>query len=180
MARKLTQLLEKHVNCRVQIVETPGRVHYGKICCETCGNHRGSLFLKWLDVAELQLVGHYTTTEQIQAAQQLKQRLLKKNKNNRPNTNTQWSQATEKERNFYRSYQPPGTLTRTKTPAQMIGDRLCVAGHSKYNGNSIYSIPTNYLKQLLTSGKIKRKEEQALILAAIDLQTGSHSAPPSK
>ena len=176
MSGKLAKLLQQHISCQVSIEETPGKVHYGKLVCVACGNHRGPKFLTWLSIEEMVLTGKYNSEQDIQAAKQRKAKLLK---NNKPKKTTRWSQATEKERNFYKSYQPLGSLGRSNTPAQMIGDRLCVEGKSKYNGNSIYSIPHAYLKQLLASGKIRRKEEQALIQAANELQTGSYSTPPS-
>lgn len=180
--KKIISILSKHLGHTISVIDTPTKIHYAKLCCDTCGNHRGTRFLAWLGPVQLLGMGHYSSEDQMRQAitqkKKIKQRLAKQKATVHSKKTRKWSQAQPQERNFYKSYQPLGSLGRSSTPPQLIGDRLAVEGISKYNGNSVYSIPTTYLKQLLKSGKVKRKEEQKLIQAAIELQTGSHSAPP--
>jgi len=79
-----------------------------------------------------------------------------------------WAQATAKERNFYKSYQPI-YLKNPRTPSQLLGDRLCLTGISKYNGQPLHQIPTQYLKSILDT-KINNKDDKAYIMAHLELR----------
>lgn len=79
-----------------------------------------------------------------------------------------WAQASAKERNFYKSYQPQ-IFKLPRTPSQLLGDRLCLTGISKHNGQPLHHIPTQYLKQILDT-KINNKEDKAKIMAQLELR----------
>lgn len=171
--KKIISILSKHLGHTISVIDTPTKVHYAKLCCDTCGNHRGTRFLAWLGPAQLLGMGHYSSEDQMQQAITQKKKIKHRSQpKNKPN----WAQAQPQERKFYRSYNP---LTLPRTPTQLINDRLALTGRSRYNGNSIYSVPVPYLKTLLDTNKVTRKEDRQMIQAAIELQTGSHSAPPN-
>lgn len=79
-----------------------------------------------------------------------------------------WAQASTKERNFYKSYQPK-QLRAPRTPSQLLSDRLCLTGISKYNGQPLHHIPTHYLKQILDT-KINNRDDKAYIMAHLELR----------
>jgi|688.fasta_scaffold554471_1 hypothetical protein len=138
---------DKHLHHEVDVVLTPNLNHYAKLVCRDC---KGS-WLQWLSRSNTEaLVGPQATKTQ-------------------PTTQADWSTAQPKERRFYTSYQQPA-LKLPRTPTQLIRDRLALNGHSRYNGNSIYSIPADYLQALLDTNKITRKEDRHQIQAAIELQ----------
>ena len=138
---------DKHLHHQVDVVVTPNINHYAKLVCRDCGG----AWIQWLsrDATE-QLIGPQATKLQ-------------------KTTPADWSITQPKERKFYTSYQQP-TLKLPRTPTQLIRDRLALNGHSRYNGNSIYTIPADYLQALLDTNKITRKEDRQHIKAAIKLQ----------
>ena len=79
-----------------------------------------------------------------------------------------WAQTSGKERNFYQSYQP-AHLKISRTPSQLIGDRLCLFGISKYNGQPLSYIPTQYLKSILDT-KINNRDDRTFIMAHLELR----------
>jgi hypothetical protein len=79
-----------------------------------------------------------------------------------------WAQASKQERDFYKSYQPR-TFNRSRTPSQLLGDRLCLTGISKYNGAQLHNIPTQYLKTILDT-KINNNDDKAYIMAHLELR----------
>jgi len=89
-----------------------------------------------------------------------------------------WAQAAAKERNFYKSYQPI-YLKNPRTPSQLLGDRLCLTGISKYNGQPLHQIPTQYLRQILDT-KINNKEDKAKIMAHLELRKSGTKLSASK
>jgi len=139
-----------HLTHQVDVVLTPNLNHYAKLVCRDCGG----AWLQWLSRSDTEaLVGPQETKTQA-------------------TTQADWSNTNPKERKFYISYQQP-TLKLPRTPTQLIRDRLALNGYSRYNGNSIYSIPVDYLQALLDTNKITRKEDRKMIQAAIDLQKQS-------
>jgi len=177
--KKIIKLLNQHIGHTIDCVETPSKLHYAKLCCRDCGNHRGTRFLAWVGPRDMVAMG-YWTDEQAKQKQQLKLAHKKKHRkqiDKQANKPTKWAQATIQERNFYTNYQPR-SFSLPRTPSQLIGDRLALTGISKYNGNSIHSIPTIYLKSLLISNKITNKQDRQLIQASLDLRTGSYTGSP--
>jgi len=79
-----------------------------------------------------------------------------------------WAQASAKERTFYRSYQPK-EFRSSRTPSQLLGDRLCLVGISKYNGQPLHHIPTQYLQTILDT-KINNRDDKAYIMAHLELR----------
>lgn len=173
--KSLISALQKHSTHTIDCVETPTKLHYAKMCCRDCGNK----FLLWVGPHEMKAMGYWTDQ---QATQQIKLKRKLKNKQHKSKT-PKWSQATSKERNFYTNYQPP-SFNLPRTPSQLIGDRLAITGISKYNGNSIYSIPIEYLQTLLAGRRINKPEDRQLIEQAIQVrqealkETGAYSGPP--
>jgi hypothetical protein len=142
--------IDKHMTHSVDVVVTPNLNHYAKLVCRECGG----AWLQWLSRADTEnLIGPQPTKTQ-------------------KTTQADWSSTQIKERKFYTSYQPH-PLSLPRTPTQLIRDRLALNGHSRYNGNSIYTIPVDYLQALLDTNKITRKEDRQQIQAAIELQTGT-------
>lgn len=141
---------DRHLQHQVDVVLTPTQTHYAKLVCRDCDG----LWLQWLSRRH---------TQDLQGDQPRK---LHKQ------TTVKWQNTGSKERSFYRSYQPR-SLQLPRTPTQLIRDRLALTGYSRYNGNSIYSIPTPYLQALLDSNRITRKEDRQLIQKAIQLRTGT-------
>jgi len=138
---------DKHLHHEVDVVLTPDLNHYAKLVCRDCKG----LWLQWLSRSDTEtLVGSQATKLQ-------------------QTTQADWSSTHTKERKFYTSYQQP-TLKLPRTPTQLIRDRLALTGHSRYNGNSIYTIPADYLQALLDANRITRKEDRHEIQAAIKLQ----------
>jgi len=138
---------DRHLHHQVDVVVTPNLNHYAKLVCRDCNG----AWVQWLsrDATE-QLIGPQATKQQ-------------------KTTQADWSTTHAKERQFYTSYQQP-TLKLPRTPTQLIRDRLALTGYSRYNGNSIYTIPADYLQALLDTNKITRKEDRHEIQAAIRLQ----------
>jgi hypothetical protein len=142
--------IDKHLTHTVDVVLTPNLNHYAKLACREC---KGA-WLQWLSRADTEaLIGPQPTKVQ-------------------KTTQANWSSTEVKERKFYTSYQQK-PLSLPRTPTQLIRDRLALNGHSRYNGNSIYTIPVDYLQALLDTNKITRKEDRQQIQAAIQLQTGT-------
>jgi hypothetical protein len=142
--------IDKHMTHTVDVVATPNLNHYAKLVCRDCGG----AWLQWLSRSD---------AETIIGPQPKKQQKT---------TQAHWSGIESKERKFYTSYQQP-TFQLPRTPTQLIQDRLALNGHSRYNGNSVYSIPADYLQNLLDTNRITRREDRQLIQAAIQLQTGT-------
>lgn len=138
---------DKHLHHQVDVVLTPDLNHYAKLVCRDCGG----AWVQWLS---------RDATETLAGPQATKQQKT---------TPAEWSTIWPKERRFYTSYQQPA-LKLPRTPTQLIRDRLALTGHSRYNGNSIYSIPVDYLQALLDTNKITRKEDRQQLQAAIELQ----------
>jgi hypothetical protein len=144
----------KHESHQVEIIPTPHLKHYAALRCKQCeGVH-----LKWLGREECSKLG-------VDLPKKSPQRKTKRN----------WSQATTKERTFYKSYQPTN-LNRGKTPSQLIGDRLALSGRSQYNGNPLHKIPLDYLK-LIMKTKINNRDDKAFIERHIALRSGSEPGP---
>ena len=142
--------IDKHLTHSVDVVLTPNLNHYAKLVCSECNG----AWLQWLSRADTEsIIGPQPTKTQ-------------------KTTQAHWSNTEPKERKFYTSYQQP-RLQLPRTPTQLIQDRLALNGHSRYNGNSIYTIPADYLQRLLDTNKITRKEDRQQIQAAIKLQTGT-------
>lgn len=146
--KQKSSLLKKHNDHQCDAVLTPELSHYGKLVCRDCGGQ----WLQWLTRSDC---------ETLLGPQPKKPPKIKK---------TNWSNTTKKERQHYESYQPRNTLELPRTPTQLIRDRLALTGYSRYNGNSIYSVPASYLQALLDTNKVTRKEDRQMIQAAIDLQ----------
>jgi len=136
--------IDKHLTHSVDVLLTPDLHHYGKLVCRDCGG----LWLKWLGRSEVEtLIGPQPTKTQ------------------KPRKQT-WSTTDPKERKHYKSFQPR-YQELPRTPTQLIQDRLALFGHSRYNGNSIWTIPVDYLQRLLDENKITRKEDRQQIEIAI-------------
>ena len=142
--------IDKHLTHSVDVVLTPNLNHYAKLVCNECNG----AWLQWLSRADTEtIIGPQPTKTQ-------------------KTTQADWSNTQPKERKFYTSYQQH-PLSLPRTPTQLIRDRLALNGHSRYNGNSIYTIPVDYLQTLLDTNRITRKEDRQQIQAAIQLQTGT-------
>lgn len=176
--KRIIKLLNQHLGHTIDCVETPSKLHYAKLCCRNCGNHTGSQFLTWVGPNDMVAMGYWTdeqATEQIK----LKKQHIKKHKkqiNKQAKKVIHWPQATPQERNFYQNYQPK-SLTRSRTPTQLIGDRLALSGRSQYNGNPLGSIPIEYLK-LILKNKINNRDDKAYIERHLELRTGSYTGSP--
>jgi hypothetical protein len=134
----------KHLQHQVDVVLTPDLNHYSKLICRDCGG----TWIQWLGRTETEaLIGPQPTKLQ-------------------KTTQADWSNTQSKERKFYTSYQQK-LLSLPRTPTQLIQDRLALNGHSRYNGNSIYTIPVDYLQTLLDTNQITRKEDRQQIEIAI-------------
>ena len=83
-----------------------------------------------------------------------------------------WSNIQPKERQHYKSYQPPRELKNT----QLIGDRLALRGRSQHNGNPIGSIPLATLKQILQT-KIDNPSDRQYIEQYIKQISGPKPGP---
>jgi hypothetical protein len=176
--KRIIKLLNQHLGHTIDCVETPTKLHYAKLCCRDCGNHRGTKFLTWIGPRDMVTMG-YWTEEQAKKQQQLKiahKQKHRKQINKQAHKPTQWAQASKQERNFYQNYQPK-SLTRSRTPTQLIGDRLALSGRSQYNGNPIGSVPVEYLKHILKT-KINNRDDQAYIERHLQLRTGSYTGSP--
>jgi hypothetical protein len=135
---------DKHLQHQVDVVLTPDLNHYGKLVCSDCGG----TWIKWLGKSE---------TEALLGPQITKQQKIK---------SAHWSSTNIKERQHYRSFQPKYQQLVRK-PTQLIQDRLALFGHSRYNGNSIYSIPVAYLQELLDNNTITNPQDRQQIEIAI-------------
>jgi len=144
MSKSLNRL-DKHNSHAVDVILTPELTHYAKLVCRRCNG----LFLQWLS---------HSDTETILGPQPKKTQSFKQ---------PHWSNTNPKERQHYKSYQRD-PLSLPRTPTQLINDRLALTGYSRYNGNSIYSVPVSYLQALLDTNKVTRKEDRQQIQAAID------------
>lgn len=135
---------DKHLHHQVDVVVTPDLNHYSKLICRDCGG----AWIQWLGKTETEaLIGPQPTKQQ-------------------KTTQADWSNTQPKERKFYTSYQQK-PLSLPRTPTQLIRDRLALNGHSRYNGNSIYTIPVDYLQTLLDTNRITRREDRQQIEIAI-------------
>ena len=138
--------LSKHDSHQCEAIPTPDKKsHYAKLVCVTCKG----LFLQWLSKGD---------TEALLGKQTKKTQAAKK---------SDWSNTQAKERQFYKSYQPRNTRQLPRTPTQLVGDRLALAGKCKYNGNPVGSVPTSFLQTLLDTNKITRKQDRQLIQQSI-------------
>jgi len=128
--------IDKHLTHTVDVVATPKLNHYAKLVCRDCDG----AWLQWLSRADAEaLIGPQPKKQQ------------------KP-TQSNWSNVQPKERNHYKSYQPPRQLKNT----QLIGDRLALRGRSQYNGNPIGSIPIKQL-QLILNTKIDNPSDRQFI-----------------
>ena len=144
---------EKHLHHEMDVVLTPDLNHYAKLVCRECGGKHGGqgYWIQWLSREDTEaIIGPQPTKTQ-------------------KTTQADWSRTQPKERKFYTSYQQ-NLISLPRTPTQLIRDRLALNSYSRYNGNSIYSIPHTYLQTLLDQNKITRREDRQLIQAAIELQ----------
>ena len=143
--------IDKHNTHQVDVVVTPELSHYAKLVCCHCNNK----FIQWLSRGDVEtILGPQTK------------------KPPRESQSTTWSNTNQKERQHYKSYQPK-ILQLPRTPTQLVNDRLALTGKCKYNGNHLGSIPTNFLKQLLDTNKINKKEDRQRVEYYIKLQTGT-------
>ena len=172
--KKLIEILTKHQSHSVEIVETPTKIHYAKLCCQTCGNR----FLTWLGPDELLATGHIKDRKQynqmVQAKKLVRERLKQQKKATSAKKNTRWAQAKTKEKQFYHSYQPRQQKFGTSF---LLGDRLTLAG--RYTGNPLALIPIDYLKTLIaTDTRLPNPKDREIIRQHISIrQTGSYPAP---
>jgi len=172
--KKLIKTLTRHQTHSVEIVETPTKIHYAKLCCQTCGNR----FLMWLGPNELEAMGHIRDRKQynqmVQAKKLVRERLITEKKVRAAKKTTHWAQATTKEKQFYQSYQPRQQKLGTSF---LMGDRLTLAG--RYTGNPLALIPINYLKTLIaTDTRLPNSRDREIIRQHIGIrQTGSYPAP---
>jgi hypothetical protein len=161
--KHLIKALEKHRTHQVEpTLEQADSIHYGRLCCITCKHQH----LKWLGPNELVLLG---VVKEHDIGNLIKQKKKLKENSKAPKNKKLWNNVSHKERDFYKSYQP-NSFALPRTPSQLIGDRLAITGISKYNGNSIGSIPIPYLQHLIKTNKINKKEDRALIMANIELR----------
>ena len=171
---KLIKSLEKHSEHQVSVVYTPGKIHYAKLCCVDCGN----LFLQWLSADDLVAMGQINETQKQELIKSKKPKVQQLQKQGKYKSKKQsWSNITAQEREFYKSYQPKSFLTG-RTPSQLIGDRLCLTTISKYNGNSVYSIPLEYLQLIMAQNKITNTDDRNFIMAAIKKRSGANLGSP--
>lgn len=170
---KLIKSLEKHLEHQVSVVYTPGKIHYAKLCCVDCGN----LFLQWLSPNDLVKIGQVNETQKQNLIKQKKPKIQALQNQGKYKKKQSWQNITAQEKNFYESYQPE---RGARTPSQLLGDRLCLTSWSKYNGNSIHSIPTDYLQTLLDQNKISNKYDKQRIMASIKTRTGADLGLPAK
>jgi len=170
---KLSKSLNKHLTHEVKVVFTPGKIHYAKLCCVDCGN----LFLNWLSPDQLVQIGQINETQKQTLIKEKKPKVQALQNQGKYKKKQLWSNIGTQERDFYKSYQPE---RGARTPSQLIGDRLCLEGYSKYNGNNIGSIPTDYLQSLLDQNKIGNKYDKQLIMASIKIRTGADLGHPVK
>jgi hypothetical protein len=145
---------KKHQSHQVEIIPTPDLIHYAALRCQDCAG----LHLKWLSQTECSRLGvHFVAPK----------KAIKK-------TTVKWSQASQKQRDFYKSYQPR-TSGLPRTPSILMGDRLTIT--DPYTGNSIHSIPVQHLEQLLKSGKVTNTQDKATIQKSIASRSGTHPGP---
>lgn len=172
--KKLIQVLTKHKSHSVEVIETPTKIHYAKLCCIDCGNHQGSQFLIWLGPNELETIGHIKSRKQyyqmIADKKLVRQRLIQERRIQAAKKATKWAQAKSKERKFYHSYQPRQQQFGTSF---LMGDRLTLAG--RYTGNPLSLIPIDYLKTLIaTETRLPNPRDREIIKQHISIrQTGS-------
>jgi len=170
---KQPSYVNKHLSHNATVVFTPGKIHYAKLCCVDCGN----LFLQWLGPDDLVAIGQIDEKQKQELIKSKKPKIEKLQKQGKYKSKQSWSNASEQERNFYKSYQPKA-FTRGSTPTQLIGDRLALASYSKYNGNSIHLIPTQYLESLMAQNKIGNSDDRKFIMASIKLRSGANLGSP--
>ena len=168
-----TKKLEKHLTHSVTTIFTPGKIHYAKLCCVDCNN----LFLQWLSADNLVTIGQITEEQKQELIKSKRPKVQQLQNQGKYKTKSSWTTITTQERTFYKSYQPPKL---PRTPTQLIGDRLALNSYSKYNGNSIHSIPLKYLEQLIVENKITRREDRQRIMDSIKIRSGADLSPPSK
>ena len=174
----LLKTLTQHQTHSVEVVETPTKIHYAKLCCIDCGNHRGSQFLMWLGPDELLQMGHLKSPKQreqmIADKKPVRRRLMMEQRIKAAKKNTRWAQAKSKERQFYQSYQP---TTQALGTSFLMGDRLTL--QCRYTGNTLSLIPINYLKTLVKSEtRLPNPRDRQLIMQHIEIrQPGSYPAP---
>lgn len=176
--KKLIKTLTRHQTHSVEIVETPTKIHYAKLCCRDCGTAGGSQFLMWLGPNELEAMGHIRTREQydqmIRDKKVIRRRLIKEQQVKAAKKMPNWAQAKTKEKQFYQSYQPRQQKLGTSF---LMGDRLTLAG--RYTGNPLALIPIDYLKTLIaTDTRLPNSRDREIIRQHISIrQTGSYPAP---
>jgi hypothetical protein len=169
---KLTKVLEKHLTHEVRVVFTPNKIHYAKLCCVACNN----LHLQWLSPDQLVQIGQITEQEKQELVNLKRHRVQQLQNQGKYKKKSNWSNITTQERTFYKRYQPP-ILQRGRTPSQLIGDRLCLEGRSRYNGNSIHAIPIEYLKLIMAQNKIGNSDDKKYIMATIKARRGADLSP---
>lgn len=153
-----SKTFSKHESHQVEIIPTPDLIHYAALRCRDCAG----VHLKWLSQTECSRLGvHFLTPK-------------KATKKSKQQTQHKWSQASEKERNFYTSYQPR-SFGLPRTPSILMGDRLTIK--DRYTGNSINTIPVEHLRQLLRSGKVTNTTDRAAIMKSIELRSGTYPGP---
>lgn len=169
---KLSKSLNKHLTHEVKVVFTPGKIHYAKLCCVDCGN----LFLNWLSPDQLVQIGQINETQKQTLIKEKKPKVQALQNQGKYKKKQSWSNIGTQERNFYKSYQP-ASQQKGRTPSQLVKDRLCLEGYSKHNGNSVYSLPIDYLQSLLDTNKINNTDDRHFIMDAIKKRTGTDLGP---
>jgi hypothetical protein len=159
--KHLIKALEKHRTHQVEpTIEQADSIHYGRLCCITC-NHQ---HLKWLGPNELVLLGVVKEHDI--------GKLIKKKRNNKfkqqikKDPKVLWSDSSQQERDFYKSYQP--TTQQNYGASVLIKDRLTLSG--KYTGNPLGLIPEQYLKNLIKQNRIVNKDDINYIMAHLELR----------
>jgi hypothetical protein len=165
--------IQKHSAHNTAVIYTPGKIHYAKLCCADCGN----VFLQWLSADDLVKIGNIDETQKQELIKSKKPKIEQLQQQGKyKSKKSDWSNITAQERDFYKSYQP--SSQKGRTPSQLIGDRLCLVTESKYNGNSLYSIPVKYLELIMAQNKITNTDDKNFIMAIIKKRTGADLSPP--
>lgn len=172
--KKLIKTLTKHKSHSVEVIETPTKIHYAKLCCIDCSRQPGSKFLMWLGPTELDAMGHYKSRKEYYKAiddkKVIRRRLIREKQIKAAKKMPNWAQAKPKEKQFYQSYQPRQQQFGTSF---LMGDRLTLAG--RYTGNPLALIPIDYLKTLIENEtRLPNPRDRKTIKQHISIrQTGS-------
>ena len=121
----------------------------------------------WLSAEQAYQVGLFPNRSQALDAHESQRRRVKKLKTQALQGKKNWSTTSQKERTFYRSYQPATDFGRS----QLMGDRMLYG--TKYVGCPLGSIPIPYLRLCLKNSAFT-DDDKAYISKHIAARTGTY------